>query len=77
MWWDHDFGWVGWPLMTIGMLGFWILVALLLVALQWNGRSAAHEGLDAREVLERRLANGEIDVEEYRQRIDALNRAPR
>jgi len=75
MWWDHDIGWGGWLMMTIGMAGFWILVALLVVALMRSGRMTGPESTDARDILERRLARGEIDVEEYQQRIDALSRA--
>lgn len=48
MWWNHDYGWVGWLAMTIGMAGFWIAVA--------------------------RHARGEIDVEDYRERLEAMSR---
>ena len=75
MWWDYGTGWGGWIAMMIGMAGFWILVALVVVALVRSGSSARSESLDAREILERRLASGEIDVEEYRQRLDALSKA--
>jgi putative membrane protein len=77
MWWDHDLGWAGWLMMTIGMAGFWILVALLVVALARSGRPTGSESTDAREILKRRLARGEIDVEEYQQRLDAMSKAPR
>jgi len=75
MWWDHDIGWAGWLAMTFGMGGFWILVALLVVGLVRSGRPTGHESTDPREILERRLARGEIDVEEYQQRLDALSKA--
>jgi putative membrane protein len=77
MWWDHDIGWAGWLAMAFGMGGFWILVALLVVGLVRSGRPASPGSTDPREILERRLARGEIDVEEYQQRLDALIKAPR
>jgi len=72
MWWDYDMAWGGWLAMTIGMAGFWIFVVLFIVMLV---RVAGSARPDAREILERRLASGEIDVDEYRQRLDALSKA--
>lgn len=72
MWWDHDLAWGGWLVMMIGMSGFWILVALLVVALMRSDLRGGPGGPDPREILERRLARGEIDVEEYQERLDAL-----
>jgi len=76
MWWDYGTGW-GWLAMMIGMAGFWILVAVVVVALfrTAGSSSARSESTDAREILEQRLARGEIDVDEYRQRLDALSKA--
>ena len=77
MWWDHDIGWGSWLMMTIAMAGFWSLLAITVVTLVRRGRPDAPETLDAREVLDRRLALGEIDLEEYRRRLDALGGADR
>lgn len=74
MWWDYDMGWGGWLAMTIGMAGFWIFVVLLFVMLVRGVGPTGSASPDAREILERRLASGEIDVEEYRQRLDALGK---
>lgn len=57
---------------------FWIVVVALIVFLvvrllrggSWSGPSF-HPG-EAEEILHRRLANGEIDVEEYERRMAAL-----
>ena len=46
-------GWA-WLLMTLGVLGFWALVAV---------------------VAAERLARGEIDADEYRQRLQILQEA--
>jgi len=73
MWWDHDLGWAGWTAMTVGMAGFWILIVLLVVAVVRSGQSVAPRD-GAREILDRRLASGEIDVDDYNQRLDALEK---
>lgn len=75
--WDHDFGWGGWMTMLLGMAGVWILVALVVVALLRSDRRPGAGADDPREILERRLARGEIDVEEYQRRLDALGPADR
>ena len=77
MWWDHDWDWAGWLVMTIGMVGFWVLVALLVLAVVRADRRPDAGELEPRQILERRLARGEIDVEEYRERLAAMTRAPR
>lgn len=63
-----------WVLMSLGMIAFW---ALLIVAVVWVVRSLGDGGsrkpLSASELLERQLAEGEISVDEYRQRKDALS----
>ena len=71
-------GW-GWLPMTVGMLGFWALVAVLAVALLPRpGQSDQQRQPDQQprpnpeEVLAERLARGEIDPDEYRQRLQTL-----
>ena len=71
--WGHghmaEWGAGGW----VAMIAFW---ALVIVAIVWIARELAGSRLDgsssAMQVLERRLAAGEIGVEEYRQRKAAL-----
>jgi putative membrane protein len=77
----HMDGWGAgaWILMAVGMVLFW---GLVIVGLVWLVRSLGEGGsrrsLDARAVLERRLAEGDISVEEYRERRQALSdEAPR
>lgn len=76
MYWDHDFGWAGWLVMSLGMLGFWIavaLVVLLAVRAVRRPEEQPREGEpDPRQILERRLAHGEIDVDEFQVRLEAL-----
>ena len=75
---DHD-GMNGFFGMGAGWL-WWILILIFIILIVWmvvrntqqrNGRSTKRES--AREVLERRYANGEISSEEYRERKQELN----
>ena len=75
-------GW-GWLLMTLGILGFWALVAVLALALLrhpgplTSSRSPASSPRPgAEEILAERLARGELDPEEYRQRLQTSRRPP-
>lgn len=68
--WDHMDGWSagGWIAMAIGMILFWALVVLgvvwLLRAQPWN-QDRREDPLD---LLDRRLAEGAISAEDYRER---------
>ena len=73
-------GW-GWLLVTLGMLGFgfWALVAVLALALlrrpgppDQQPPTDQQPRPDAKEILAERLARGELDPEEYRQRLQTL-----
>jgi putative membrane protein len=72
-------GWA-WLLMTLGMLGFWALVAVVAVALfrRPGGRDHGRDQQQppgAEEILAERLARGEIDADEYRQRLQTIHEA--
>ena len=67
-------GWA-WLLMTLGVLGFWALVTVLAVALLRRPGQRDQQRLGPEEVLAERLARGEIDAEEYRQRLQTLQEA--
>jgi putative membrane protein len=79
MYWDHMSGWgwlmmIVWSLISLGFLG---LIAWL--AVQWTRTSS--QGISpsepsaktARELLDERLARGEIDLDEYERRSEALD----
>ncbi len=77
MHWGWDAG--GWLMVGIGML-FWVVILVAVVWLvvrtinaadrrQADGRGDRDEALD---VLRRRFANGEIDAEEFEQRLTIL-----
>lgn len=74
-------GWVGGVLMAVGMVAFWAFVItaiVLLIRYLTTSRSTAaspapNSGqVSAEEVLAQRLARGEIDEQEYRQRLALL-----
>jgi putative membrane protein len=66
-------GW-GWLLMTLGMLGFWALVALLRRPGQPHQQPPPDQQPrpGAEEILAQRLARGELDADEYRHRLQIL-----
>lgn len=56
------------------MFIFWLIVIVLLaLAVWWLVGSSRRGGAQAREILDRRFANGEIDEQEYKRRKDALD----
>ncbi|MHB1508524.1 MAG: SHOCT domain-containing protein [Acidimicrobiales bacterium] len=62
-------------LMWVGMIVFWVIVVWALYALISSAtRGPEHEdpGRDARRILDQRLANGEIDVEDYQRVREAI-----
>jgi putative membrane protein len=76
MWYMHDIGWGWWVLMSVGMVAFWGLVIWGIVTLVRGGTSnpepSQNEPERPLEILQRRLARGEIPVEEYEKLQDAL-----
>lgn len=69
---DWGAGW--WILMTVMMVVFW---GLVIVGAVWliralTGERHRHNGRSAIEVLDHRLASGEITPEEHRQRRAAI-----
>jgi putative membrane protein len=70
--------WVGWFLMMIVMVLFWggiiALVVWLVRSSRWyTGRSETGAiRPDARSILQERFARGEIDAEEYEERLRVL-----
>jgi putative membrane protein len=62
-----------WIWMTSMMLIFWGVVAVLVVVLvRRTGPTDAAPRDTPEETLRQRLARGEIDIDEYHQRLEAL-----
>ena len=71
---DLEGGW--WILMAIGMVLFWGLIVLGIVWLVRELKGARHPGAGASEplaVLDQRLAEGAISVDEYKDRREILS----
>ncbi|MEO5838995.1 MAG: SHOCT domain-containing protein [Acidimicrobiales bacterium] len=69
----HDMDGSDWIWMTSMMVIFWGVVAGLVIALiRRNGPKTSPPRDTPEETLRQRLASGEIDIEEYQQRLDAL-----
>lgn len=80
MWWNGGAGWVGWLLMSVGMVAFWVLVVIAIMALMGgvHDDSAVRDGRPAREenpgqVLDEQFARGELDVQDYQRRRGLLS----
>jgi putative membrane protein len=83
MWHTEEVGWGWWLLMSLGMVAFWALVIYGLVWLARGGgspRGSRSEPVEraepAREVLKRRLAAGDITVEEYEELRRVIEEEP-
>ena len=86
MFYMRDVGW-GWEfLMGVGMVVFWAVVVFGIVWLIRGGIGTTttttptpppgeSESESALDILDRRLASGELTVEEYQERREAIERA--
>ncbi|MFJ2662757.1 SHOCT domain-containing protein [Nocardia fluminea] len=77
-WYDHDVNGWGYALMGFGMVLFWgLLLAGFVLALRYpfrldTDRTAHPAGTGAEHVLAERFARGEIDAQEYADRLSVL-----
>ena len=77
---NWGWGWGGWLLMTIVMIMFWaaVITAVVLTVryLAGSRHPGANPGISAparaEDLLAERFARGEIDDDEYRQRLTLL-----
>ena len=73
--WDmHDWGGGWWVVMLLGMLLFWglVIAGIVWVVRTGAGSTSANGQKGARDLLDERLAAGDISVEEYERRRDVL-----
>lgn len=71
---DHMSGW-GWALATIGMVTFWgLLITGVVLLVRYLGRPSEPPpaARTAEQLLAERLARGEIDEAQYRERLAVL-----
>jgi putative membrane protein len=78
-WYDHDIGGWGYAGMAIGMVLFWALIIVGIVALirlssggPQDGRAPHRDAPSPDQLLSARFARGEIDEAEYRERLAVL-----
>ena len=81
MYWDHMTGW-GWGIMILwSMIWVGLLVLAAWAIVSWARRSTTPSASrpdphrSARDLLDERLARGEIDVDDYERRRAAIDRA--
>ena len=78
----HDIGDGWWIVMMVGMIAFWVIVALAVVwaVRHWSATTSTDrrdpDGDDPLKILDRRLAEGEISIEEYARRRNLLAGGP-
>lgn len=78
MMWNDDPTGADWVFMVIAMTSVWVVIALVVwMAIRSAARQDARHDEDPVEVLERRLARGEIDAEEFERCRAALRPARR
>jgi uncharacterized membrane protein len=82
MFWHDHMSTGGWVFMVLGNIVVWGLIFAFIVWLvqDWRTRGQQREttsGPSATEILDRRLASGEIGTDEYEQVREALSRPPR
>lgn len=80
-WYDHNMGWWGYAGMGVGMVLFWALIIVGIVALirfTTGGPQAPRvNSPTAEQLLSARFASGEIDETQYRERLAVLRDATR
>ena len=74
MWWNDHMNGSSWVWGSLMMAFFWGLVVVFVLSLRGPERSspARRDRRSAEEVLAHRLAIGEIDIDEYHARLEAL-----
>lgn len=56
-------------------MGFgWLIIILIIVALVYFLNGNKKEELSAKDILDKKYANGEIDDEEYKRKRDAIEK---
>ena len=75
MWYGDGMSWWGWLLMSLAMAAFWGGVIWLVWYLVTHATPSSQESTppsSPERILDERFARGEIDVDEYRTRREAL-----
>jgi len=74
MWNQYDqLSWWWFVVMPLGMIGFWALIAWVVVTIVRSDRAAPGPASNAEAILAERYARGEIAGDEYHRRLDDLH----
>lgn len=74
MYWNHHMTTAGWTFSLLGSILIAVAGAMVwLVSMLRSRDTALPSGLSAREILNRRLANGELTIEQHEQLRDAMD----
>lgn len=78
MGWHNNMDGSDWAWMTVMMITFWavLIAAVILLVRRRGNREPTHRDTPER-TLQHRLARGEIAIDEYNQRLGALNHPTR
>jgi putative membrane protein len=81
MFWHDHMNTGGWVFMVLGNIVIWGLIFAFIIWLvqDWRGRQNQREattGPSATQILDRRLASGEIDVEQYEKVRNVIGQPP-
>ena len=71
MYWNGDWNWGAWLAMSVMMIAFWGIIVWVLVVLV-RGTRAGSPPRSPDEILDERLARGEISVAEFEELRGAL-----
>jgi putative membrane protein len=69
----HDMNGTEWIWATMMMVLFWGAIAVVVIALLRRGTTGATPRDTPEGTLQQRLARGEIDIDEYHQRLEGLH----
>ena len=73
MMWGYPHSWWGWLPMTLGMPGFWaLLIALVIAFVRRPDPPDQRRHFSPEEILAEGFARGELDADEYRERLRVL-----
>lgn len=74
MYWNGEWSWAGWLGMVVLMVAFWGALGWIVVTAVRSSSPSSRES--AVEILDRRLAQGELTLDEYRELRRALQKDP-
>ena len=72
MMWNDGWGWGVWLTMVVIMIGFWGLIAWVIISVPRGSSNTRPPDRSAEDILAERFAHGEIDEDEFTARREVL-----